>query len=280
MQTETGGSSPAGRTTARPDRAAAPRERQPGELGARSAAPRVPLAWQYAVLGAILGPGAPAGALALRFLFGARDLLGELGANAFFYIYELLGSCLVFAAAGFLVGRRADRLRSVRDRYRELSEADPLTGLANARTFLGHYRRAVERAARFHEPISLLIVDVDQLKAINDRLGHAFGSAALLHVARVLSGCKRKDDMAARWGGDEFAVLMPGADTPAAKRQAEAILEALRTEPAEHRGGRFPVSVTIGASSAVGPGEDGLFERADRALYEGKRTGRGGFRSA
>jgi len=192
----------------------------------------------------------------------------------FFYQYELLGSCLVFGSAGFLVGRRADLLRRGRDRYRDLSERDSLTGLANARTFLGRYRRAVEHAARFREPISLLVIDVDRLKSINDSLGHAFGTAALLHVARVLAECKRDDDMAARWGGDEFALLMPGADAAAAQRQAEAILERLRREPLSHGADRRAVSVTIGVATGAGATDENLFESADRALYEGKRAGR------
>ena len=239
-----------------------------------AAPPRIPFAWRYGFLGAVLGVGAPAGALALRLLAGVGDPLAELRANAFFYQYDLLGSCLVFGAAGFLVGRRADLLRRGRDRYRDLSERDPLTSLANARTFLLRYGRAVEHAARFREPISLLVIDVDRLKSINDDLGHAFGTAALLHVARVLAQSKRDDDMAARWGGDEFALLMPGADAAAAERQAEAILVRLRREPLSHGADRRAVSVTIGIATGAGAPGENLFESADRALYEGKRAGR------
>jgi diguanylate cyclase (GGDEF)-like protein len=235
--------------------------------------PPIPLAGLYAMLGVLLGVGAPAGALVLRLFGGAHDPLAELRAHAFFYEYGLIGSCLVFGVAGLLAGRRADLLRSGRDRYRDLSERDSLTGLVNARTFLGRYRRAMEHAARYREPISLLVLDVDHLKAINDSLGHAFGTAALLHVARILADCKRADDMAARWGGDEFALLMPGADAVAARRQADAILDRLRREPLSRGTVRRPVSVTIGVATGSATANDGLFERADRALYAGKRTG-------
>ena len=229
----------------------------------------------------MLGVGAPAGALALRLLAGAQAAHEELSANAFFYLYELVGSCLAFGIAGYLVGRRADRLRSGRDRYRALSEHDSLTGLVNARAFLERYRRAVEHARRFREPLSLLIIDVDQLKEINDSLGHAFGSVALVHIARVLSDSKRADDMAARWGGDEFALLMPGAGAAAARRQAEAILDRLRRAPLVQGDEARTVSVTIGtATSDAGQADENLFERADRALYEGKKSGRGQARSA
>lgn len=224
----------------------------------------------------MLGVGAPAGALALRLVTGGLAASEELSANAFFYLYQLVGTCLVFGTAGFFVGRRADRLPSGRDRYRELSERDPLTGLVNARAFVGRYRRAVEHALRFREPLSLLVIDVDRLKALNDSLGHSFGSAALRRVASALTDSKREDDMAARWGGDEFTLLMPGADAPAARRQAEAILDRLRRAPLVKGDEARTLSVTIGiATSQAGRASEDLFERADRALYEGKRSGRG-----
>jgi diguanylate cyclase (GGDEF)-like protein len=258
--------------------------REPGtEGGQRTPEPaessgRVPQAWKYATLGAVLGLGAPAGALLIRVL-GGSSALTDLEQNAFFYLYGLLGTCLVFSVVGFFAGRRADRLRSGRDRYRSLSERDPVTNLVNARAFRSHYERAQARAARFGEPLSLLLIDVDGLKALNDELGHSFGSATLLHVAEVLEGSKRVADIAARWGGDEFSLLMPGAAPDAAHRLAETILERLRVEPVRVDRRERVVSVTIGvATSAPGSGGD-LFEAADRALYEGKRAGRGQVRS-
>ena len=205
----------------------------------------------------------------------------ELRENTFFYAYQLIGTCFVFAAVGFLAGRSADRLRNGRNEYRLLSERDPLTNLVNARAFRSHYERALAHASRFAEPLSLLLIDVDQLKSLNDELGHSFGSAALLRVAEVLDNSKRLADVAARWGGDEFTLLMPGAGPQAARRQAEAILERLRADPVRVDGHERSVSVTIGAATAAAGGEGrNLFEAADRALYEGKRAGRGLVRTA
>jgi diguanylate cyclase (GGDEF)-like protein len=227
-------------------------------------------AFRYTLGGALLGLGAPAGALLIRVLGGATPA-AELRAHAFFYIYELVGTCLVFSTVGFLAGRRADRFRKGRDLYRELSEHDPLTNLVNARAFWSRYERAVEHAERFREPLSLLLLDIDGLKAINDELGHAFGSAALRHVGRVLQESKRAEDTAARWGGDEFGILMVGAGREAARRQSEAIRERLGREPVRVEGRERPVAVTIGAATAEGGEPADLFEAADRALYEGKK---------
>ena len=238
-----------------------------------------PLALRYSAVGGLLGAGAPAGALLLRILWGVR-IPEELREHAFFYAYQLIGTCIVFAAVGFLAGRRADRLRNGRDQYRRLSERDPLTNLVNARTFRSHYERALAHAARFGEPLSLLLIDVDQLKALNDDLGHSFGSATLVRVAEVLEDSKRVADVAARWGGDEFTLLMPGAGPEAAHRLAETILERLHDEPVRVNRRERVVSATIGVATSVAASGEDLFEVADRALYAGKRSGRGRVRSA
>ena len=193
----------------------------------------------------------------------------------------LFGTCLVFGYMGFLAGRRADRLRESRDRFHRLSERDDVTDLPNARAFDEHLRRALEHSGQFREPLSLLIVDVDSLKGINDRWGHAVGSATLRHVARMLFECKREDDFAARWGGDEFTILMPGADSNAAARLAQSVVERLRANPVLLKGESYPVTVTVGYATLRGPGTGSdLFVRADRALYEGKLRGRNQYRAA
>jgi diguanylate cyclase (GGDEF)-like protein len=240
--------------------------RAPGRRGS--------LSWGYAAAGVLLGAAAPTAALLIRILTGHAP--GEdLRVHAFFYLYELIGTSAVFGLAGYLAGRRAERLRRGRDRYQLLAEKDELTGLLNARAFRGHYRRAIEHAARFHEPVSLLMIDVDDLKSINDELGHTLGNLALRHLARILQTSKRGLDVAVRWGGDEFAVLMPGADAAGAERLAAAILDRARSQPLRRTKLPRPVTVTIGIASAIpsSPSFD-LLQCADRALYEGKRAGK------
>jgi len=242
---------------------------------------RIPAASRYTAAGVVLGTGAPLGALLLRLAGGSVSPAREWEDHTFFYIYALIGTCAVFGLAGFYAGRRADHLRRSRDRFETLSNLDPLTHLLNARAFRSRYRRALEHAANFREPISLLLLDVDDLKSLNDRWGHLAGSAALRLVAEILKESKREEDLAARWGGDEFVVLMPGAGPAAAKRLARTILERVRERRVRGAGQLHPVTVTIGiAGGTVIPSGEDLFELADRALFEGKREGRDRFRIA
>ena len=233
----------------------------------------------YALAGVLLAAGAPLGALAIRLASGTVTAGAEVRSHLFHYAYELIGTAAVFGVAGFVAGLRADRLRAGRERFRELAGRDELTGLPNRRAFREHYRRVVARSHRFHEPISFLLVDLDGLKEINDRWGHMAGNAALRHVARIVRERKRTEDLAARWGGDEFVLLLPGADEDAAERVAREILRAaqravLKTPPG-------PVTVTIGVATGVAasPRHD-FFAAADRALYEGKSAGRNQHRIA
>lgn len=235
---------------------------------------RVPAAWRYAAAGVLLGLGAPAGLLFLRIAVASVDPIGEMRNNYFYYAYALLGTCAAFGAFGFLTGRRADQLRRSRDLYQTLSNRDAVTRLLNGRAIRGRYRRALQHAAQFREPVSVLFIDLDALKKINDRFSHSAGSAALRQVARILEESKREEDLAGRWGGDEFLVVMPGADSPAACRVAQRVLEAVRRRPVQHGEQPIPITVTIGVGTLVGPAPtDALFEVADRALNQGKRAG-------
>ena len=230
---------------------------------------------RYVFAGLLFSIAAPAGALLGRILLYGVAPFEELSEYRFFYLYDLLGTALVFAVAGFVAGRRTDRLRQARDHFQILSEHDELTLLLNSRAFWDHYRRAVERSKRQLEPVTLLLIDVDNLKRLNDEAGHAFGNEALRFVASAVTRSKRGADIAARWGGDEFVVLMPGASSPAGERVAEAILREVRGRPVGHGAKSLPVTVTIGVASMDGEGSrDSLFETADQALYQGKQEGR------
>lgn len=232
----------------------------------------------YTTIGFLLGLGAPVGAFLARVLFipAVRAApMADFDANRFFYVYQLVGSCVIFAIAGWVAGSRAERLRDAETFYHALSEHDSLTGLFNARAFRDRYGRLLERAMRNGRPMSLLLVDVDHLKQINDRHGHATGNKALMHVATSLREAKRAEDSAARWGGDEFAILLDGGDMGAARRVAENVLSRVNEKPVPFTRGKVTVTVTIGACTANQvDGNADLFAEADRALYGAKRAGR------
>lgn len=235
--------------------------------------------WAYALLGVILGLAAPVGGLLLRLMLDARIAeapLADLRTNAFFYAYQLVGTCLVFGVFGFIAGAHIERVHLAAEFYHPLAEHDELTGLNNGRALRArYYQRAAESAARQREPLSLLLIDVDQLKEINNRFGHAAGSATLQHVAGALQSAKREGDFAARWGGDEFALLMEGADEASARRVGSVILDTLRSHSLSTDGHRLLVTVTIGLCTAMGEATfDAFFDAADQALYEGKMKGR------
>lgn len=231
----------------------------------------------YPLLGVLVATGAPLGALAIRLATGDVAAGIEVRNHLFYYVYELFGTALVFGIVGFFAGLRADRLRAGRERFRELAGRDDLTGLPNRRLFREHYARVVARSHRFREPLALLLVDVDGLKEINDRWGHMAGNAALRHVARIVRSRKRTEDLAARWGGDEFGLLLPGADVAAAERVARDVLKSAERAVLKVPPRAVTVTIGIAAGIAASPEHD-FFAAADRALYEGKAAGRNQYR--
>ena len=157
-----------------------------------------------------------------------------------------------------------------------LATLDPLTGLHNRRYFRESLAVEVHRARRQHQPLSVLILDADGFKEVNDTFGHQAGDALLKDIADVLRHTVRVFDVSARVGGDEFAVLMPGSDTNAASLTGERIrrLLASLSLPRASDGTTPKLSVSIGVAMlhAAGNGDD-LLADADRALYQAKTAG-------
>jgi diguanylate cyclase (GGDEF)-like protein len=143
---------------------------------------------------------------------------------------------------------------------------DELTGVANRRGFEEELPRALARAMRSETPLCVAMLDLDGLKAINDSSGHQAGSAAIKQAAAAWASLLRETDVIARFGGDEFAVILPGSSLDA----AAIVAERLRVAIESHR-----ASVSIGVAQWDGDeAMDQLIERADEALYEAKRGGR------
>jgi diguanylate cyclase (GGDEF)-like protein len=155
---------------------------------------------------------------------------------------------------------------------------DPVSGCLNSRGLDQVLHRAVAAAARAGDgDIALLAIDIDRFKEINDTLGHLAGDAVLRDLASVLTNSSRAGDVVARIGGDEFVVLLPGADGETAGVVAERVVEAVRTHVFHTERGTQPVAVSIGVAAEQTPGPSGaaaLRARADEALYVAKRLGR------
>ena len=152
----------------------------------------------------------------------------------------------------------------------ERSVTDPLTGVRNRRAFMDRLREEVERSRRSEAPVSLALLDVDHFKSFNDEFGHQAGDAALVQVAGLIEKHSRTLDTVARFGGEEFVVVLPNTDLDGAFVLAERFRKAIQGADWDHRA----VTVSIGVSSTVGADPDDLIRAADEALYQAKDAGR------
>lgn len=156
-----------------------------------------------------------------------------------------------------------------------MATRDALTGLENRHQFLSHQDRCIDQSRRYGRPLSLLIVDADEFKGTNDKYGHDVGDKVLIHLARVLESCCRASEICARWGGDEFAVLMPESNKEAAAGLAERIRRAVEKNPLKHESGPIGMSVSIGcAELALADTPETFFRFADQQLLRAKEKGR------
>lgn len=223
----------------------------------------------YALAGAVLSLAEPIGLLVVRESYDLRPLATELMAERVTYIYVFVTAAVLLACIGFLVGRQADRLAA-------LSETDALTNMPNRRALHRRLAEEVRRATRYGEPVSLALIDVDDLKRVNDEEGHAAGDRRIRRVADAIRATLRASDMGARWGGDEFAVVLPNTTTEAARRSAERILAHLSRPRGDHAD-RVTISAGIATLYPARPDiqtAEGLSSAADEALYAAKAAGK------
>lgn len=164
----------------------------------------------------------------------------------------------------------------LRDQLRDQSIRDPLTGLFNCRYLLETCRREFSRAARGKQPVSLSI-DVDHFKQFNDNHGHDAGDTVLREVGNCLESLFRSEDVACRFGGEKFVVLLPGAPIEIAAKRAEELrsnIEALSVRYLETNLPRITISVGVAAFPEAGDNPQSLLLAADAALYRAKEGGR------
>jgi diguanylate cyclase (GGDEF)-like protein len=159
---------------------------------------------------------------------------------------------------------------------RKLADRDPLTGFYNHRFLHERMGEEVVRSQRARRPLSVLMLDLDDFKLVNDTFGHLFGDKVLTWAAELIRSTLRLSDLAARYGGDEFALILPETDAEDARHAADRILEAFRDRPfvGEQRG-PVPIAASIGIATFPADGRTGteLIAAADAALYQVKRGG-------
>lgn len=203
-----------------------------------------------------------------RFISGATD--GTVPIDA---LVNFIGGALIFGAV-LLSRLTADDVLKVAD-LETAAFTDTLTGLPNRRSFDATFPRLIEIATRRRQPLSLLMLDIDHFKRVNDAHGHEWGDEVLRHLGTELAACKRKEDSAFRIGGEEFAVIAPRTGLGKAQAVAERLRAAVEQSALERGGRRTAITISLGVAQ-MRPGDDilSLSARADGALYRAKRSGR------
>jgi diguanylate cyclase (GGDEF)-like protein len=242
------------------------------------------LAWRRAGAGALAALLAPAAWLAVRAAEGVSPWSAAAGAPPP-PAYFLLASLAVCTGFGALLGRHEERLLAANRALALLSVSDPVTGLKNARYFRARLAEAYAAAARTGAPLSVVVLDLDRFKAVNDRWGHPTGDRVLLAAAQAIGSAVRGGDTAAvlwdaaaRVGGEEFALLLTGTGEDDARAVAERVREAVHAMRVPGPAGEeVRVTASAGVASARGDfagGAQGLYAAADRAMYRAKEEGR------
>jgi len=192
-------------------------------------------------------------------------LLRTLGVNI---VLALAMGTIVLALVYVTFGRYQSRLE-------QMATTDKLTGAANRHVFQVIFNQIVRNARRRNEPVSLLCVDIDNFKEINDRLGHQAGDGLLRQFAQVVNGVIRESDTLCRWGGDEFVILMAGCSAAQAIDVTEKIRATIDQRSFNFNGSAVDLTLSIGVTEvALEDGLESSMARADRALYRAKEAGR------
>ena len=172
------------------------------------------------------------------------------------------------------MGALHDKIAQLQERVEQLdmlAHEDSLVELPNRRGFVRALERLIDRVSRYEEKASLLFVDLDGLKLINDSFGHQAGDEALMQVARLLVGGVRKSDVVARIGGDEFAILLGHSDEDSARETAGRLADLIAGSNFSHGGRPLPLSVAIGAAPIHGDDTpETAMARADQKMYRRK----------
>ena len=183
----------------------------------------------------------------------------------------LLGEALI------VVLPTARRIARVEDELTTLATTDGLTGVQNRRSLFGAAQGLMRLGARARRPLSVIVLDVDHFKRVNDEHGHAIGDDAIRHVVALAGGTLRDSDLIGRIGGEEFAIVCPETSPEGGRQVAEKVRAAIEAAPLTLEAGPLPLTVSLGVHSAIPHRQDVIEDfvaAADEALYDAKRNGR------
>jgi diguanylate cyclase (GGDEF)-like protein len=215
------------------------------------------------------------GLIACCYLFmGYQSYSVELLSPATFTM--LMAKFSPFLLVAYVTSMLASDIKSAKNKITVLSQTDELTGLLNMRAFNNILDKEIAAAARYNSPYTVMMIDVDELKQVNDHYGHTAGSMLVKVVASSLKNCVRNSDVLARYGGDEFVILMPQTTTENARIAAERIRAAIDNTSFDMDGNRIVATVSVGIASypdCVDKAEV-VLDKADIALYRSKQSGR------
>ena len=215
--------------------------------------------------------------MAVGLDFGLQTLIG--GTRPALEVWlstSIMVPLLITPPIGLLVISMAYELAEAKAALSDVALSDPLTGIANRRFFVSQAEIEIARARRTGAPLSLLVVDIDHFKEINDTYGHAVGDQVLQSVVAVCLGALRTGDTLSRLGGDEFVALLPGTSDAVASGVAQDLCDLVEQLSLRAIGPRTGVTLSIGIAT-LQPGVSdwhGLLEAADRNLYLAKGAGR------
>ncbi len=192
-----------------------------------------------------------------------------------------LGTAAILHSLSSQIHRTIENLHNQADRLTDMAQTDSLTGLANRRYLIDQLEREFARARRYHRPLSMVYLDLDSFKALNDRYGHLFGDEVLHGAARSLKAVLRSTDLLARIGGDEFAVLLPETNLIGAENVAQKLRKAISAYGTQLAPAIQPLTFCAGVSQ-LREGDtsiDDILARADSAQYLAKASGKAGTRT-
>jgi len=175
---------------------------------------------------------------------------------------------------GQLIGASIGNIKLF-EKMQHQAMVDGLTGLMNHKTFYEALERELWRSRRYGGTISMIMADIDNLKAINDTYGHRAGDKVIREISRRIKQCIRQIDLAARYGGDEFGIILPSTSLEEAILVSQRIVESVSTSPVSWQSVRVPLSISVGVGQyGTDANPEDITSRSDRALYSAKQSGK------